>query len=226
MKKAPFFLSALAVGDAMAEALPAKLIVKTTAFENGQPISAKYALGQADGNGRSKDGGNVNPSLSWSGAPKDTKSYAVIVVDPDVPAKFDDANQPGKTIPENFPLQNFYHWVLYDIPVSVTSIAEGQDSKGITQGGKPVGKTPYGINGPNDYAQFGGSYGGYDGPCPPWNHARLHHYHFKVFALDVASLGLSKPSDGKTVERAIKDHILAQGEVVGTYTQYSPLLKK
>jgi len=212
--------------DHLPQTEPARLIVKTTAFENGKPIPAKYAFGQADGGGRSKDGGNVNPSLSWSDAPKDTKSYAIIVVDHDVPAKFDDANKPDKTIPEDFPLQNFYHWVLYDIPVSVTLIAEGQDSKGMIQGGKPTGKTTYGVNGANDYAQFGGSYGGYDGPCPPWNHARLHHYHFKVFALDIASLGLDKPGNGKIVEQAMKNHILAQGEVVGTYTQYPPLLKK
>ncbi len=202
--------------------------ITTTAFTDDGPIPARYAFCQPDGNGGTKDTDNVNPALNWSGAPKGTKSYALIVVDPDVPAKFDDANKPGKTIAANYPRQNFYHWVLYDIPVRVTSISEGRDSQNIIPGGKPVGQTAYGITGPNDYARaFGkGSYGGYDGPCPPWNDLRLHHYHFIIYALDVPSLGLTGPRPGKVVEDAMEDHILAKAEIVGTYTNNTTLLSK
>jgi Raf kinase inhibitor-like YbhB/YbcL family protein len=203
---------------------PAKLSLSTTAFADGKPIPAKYAYGMPDGYGRVKDGGNINPELRWSGAPEGTKSYVLIVVDPDVPATFDDANQPGKTIPESYPRQNFYHWVLFDIPVSVTSIAEGQDSQKVIAGGKPVDKLAYGITGPNDYSKFGGTHGGYDGCCPPWNDERLHHYHFVIYALDVPSLGLSGAISGKVVEDAIKGHVLAKAEIVGTYTNNQKLL--
>jgi Raf kinase inhibitor-like YbhB/YbcL family protein len=227
MKTLALFLSFLLAGTALAQAEPVALTVKVAGIEDGKPIPAQYAYCQPDGNGMSADGGNINPAISWSGAPAGTKSYAIIVVDPDVPAKFDDANKKGKTIAENYPRQNFYHWVLYDIPANVTEITEGSDSSGIIKGGKPIGQTKYGITGPNDYAKaYGGSYGGYDGPCPPWNDARLHHYHFVVYALGVPSLGLSAPLAGKLVEEAMEKHVLAKGEVVGTYTQYPALVAK
>jgi Raf kinase inhibitor-like YbhB/YbcL family protein len=225
MKTPILFLAALFVTTAFARAETSALTVKITGIEEGKPIPAKYAYCQPDGKGLSMDGGNINPTVGWSGAPVGTKSYALIVVDPDVPAKFDDANKQGKTIAENYPRQNFYHWVLYDIPVTITSIEEGRDSNGVLKGGKPIGQTKYGVTGPNDYARaYGGSYGGYDGPCPPWNDARLHHYHFVVYALDVPTLGLSAPLAGPLVEAAMKDHVLATGEAVGTYTQYPPLV--
>ena len=143
----------------------------------------------------------------------------MIIVDRDVPASFDLANQSGKTIPNDFPRQDFYHWALVDIPPSVTQIAEGQDSQKVVSGGKPVGRTDYGANGANDYGKFmKGIHGGYDGPCPPWNDERLHHYHVIVYALDVPSLELPENFTGVQAEQALALHILAQGEVVGTYT--------
>ena len=207
-------------------AQPTEFFVKTSAFANGSTIPAQYAYCAPDGQGKSKDGGNINPDIQWSGAPEGTKSYAIVVVDPDVPAKFDDANKPGVTIAKDFPRQKFYHWVLVDIPAHINLIKEGEDSAQLIKGGKPVGQMKYGLSGPNDYAKaFGGSYGGYDGPCPPWNDARLHHYHFTVYALDVETLGLSGPPTGKVAEDAIAKHTLAKAEFVGTYSQYLPLLK-
>jgi Raf kinase inhibitor-like YbhB/YbcL family protein len=189
---------------------------------NGDKIPVNFAYCAPDGNGKTKPGGNLNPQIRWSGAPEGTKSFAVLVVDPDVPATFDDANKEGKTIAEDFPRQNFYHWVLVDIPSTISSLKQGQDSSGVRGGGKPTGKTPYGINGQNDYASFmKGTFGGYDGPCPPWNDARLHHYHFRVYALDVESLGLKEPITGKDAEEAIGKHTLAMGESVGTFSNYA-----
>jgi len=216
MKKIALALSLLA-GPAFAASAP--LTVTLGGIENGQPIPEKFAYCAPDGNGKTKDGGNINPAISWSGAPEGTKSYAILVVDPDVPASFDNANKDGQTISDAFPRQNFYHWVLADIPPTFTTLPEGKDSSGMTKGGKPPGKTDYGINGKNDYSRAGmGMGGGYDGPCPPWNDERLHHYHFRVYALDVPSLALSAPITGPQVEKAMEGHILAMGEVVGTYT--------
>lgn len=198
---------------AMLAVSPASLSVSVGGIENGQPINPKFAYCTQDGSSKTKSGGNINPAISWSGAPAGTKSYAIIVVDPDVPADFGPANKAGKTIHIDAPRRDFYHWVLVDIPPSVTNIAAGQDSKG--KESKPVGQLAYGFTGHNDY---GNSEGGYNGPCPPWNDLRLHHYHFQVFALDVPKLNLPVGFGGKQAIAAMKGHILAKGETVGTYT--------
>jgi Raf kinase inhibitor-like YbhB/YbcL family protein len=197
----------------------APMTVNVAGIENDKLIAEKFAFCAPDGKGKTKDGGNVNPAVSWSGAPAGTQSYAIIVVDKDVPAKFDDANKEGKIIAGDFPRQDFYHWALVDIPATLTGIAEGQDSEGLVPDGKPTGKTAYGINGQNDFASFlKGTFGGYDGPCPPWNDERLHHYHFIVYALGVPSLGLKENFTGKQAMEAIDKHTLARGEMVGTFT--------
>ncbi len=224
-----FFLSLVLAGAAAtaqtapAPAAPAavkKLAVIVDGIENGQPIPAKFAYCAPDAKEHTKPGGNINPAISWKGAPKTTKSFAIIVVDRDVPTNFDNAGKEGVTIQADMPRQDFYHWVLVDIPATVTRIAEGQDSKGITENGKPIGKIAYGVSGQNDYAKFyRGTYGGYDGPCPPWNDELLHRYHFIVYALDVATLGFPAAPNGVQAIAAMQGHILAQGEVMGTYTQ-------
>ena len=63
-----------------------------------------------------------------------------------------------------------------------------------------------------------GDYGGYDGPCPPWNDELVHHYHFTVYALDVPSLRLDGRFGGPDALRALHSHILAKGSWMGTYT--------
>jgi Raf kinase inhibitor-like YbhB/YbcL family protein len=206
---------------------PAVLSVKLDGIEDGKPIAEKFAFCAPDSKSHSKDGGNISPAISWWGAPSETKSFAVIVVDRDVPASFDNANKEGKTIPADAPRQDFYHWVLVDIPGNVTKLAEGVDSPGMTPGGKSPGKREYGIVGQNDYATFSmGKGGGYDGPCPPWNDERLHRYHFMVYALDTESLGLSGNFTGQQAIAAMQGHVLATGGTVGTYTQNPELADK
>lgn len=170
-------------------------------------------------------GPNVSPGVSWSPGPDGTRSYAVLMVDPDVPADLSVVNKPDVTIPEDAPRQTFVHWVLVDLPPSVTALAAGADGEGVTPGGKPFGTTANGVRGVNDYALFfngnpdtAGPYGGYDGPCPPGNDARVHGYAVRVYALDVPALGLSGAFDGRAAEKAMEGRILAVGEAVGTYT--------
>lgn len=170
-------------------------------------------------------GPNVSPGISWSPGPEGTRSYALLMVDPDVPADLSAVNKPDVVIPEDAPRQSFIHWVLIDMPPSATGLPAGTDSRGVTPKGKPLGPTGHGVRGVNDYARFfngnpdtAGPYGGYDGPCPPGNDDRLHRYVFRVYALDAPSLGLSGAFDGRAVEQAMAGHVLAQGEAVGTYT--------
>jgi len=207
------------------------LDVSIDGWNDGDPIPEKYAFCAPCADNHVKMSANVSPAISWSGAPGATKSFAVLCVDPDVPSKPDDVNQEGRTIPADLPRVDFYHWVLVDIPASSTGLAEGADSDGITAGGKDPGATANGLRGINNYTDWfagdddmKGNYGGYDGPCPPWNDAIVHHYHFRVYALDVESLGLEGVFGGPEVAAAMEGHVLAEGGFVGTYTQNPELL--
>jgi phosphatidylethanolamine-binding protein (PEBP) family uncharacterized protein len=64
----------------------------------------------------------------------------------------------------------------------------------------------------------GGGKADYSGPWPPWNDMLVHHYHYTVYALDVASLGLSGTFGGAEALQATQGHVLAKGEVVGLST--------
>jgi hypothetical protein len=88
------------------------------------------------------------------------------------------------------------HWVVYGIPAEVNSLPEG-DASDYSQGTNTAGEQ------------------GYTGPMPPEGHG-THHYHFTVYALDEEldfEAGLSK----EQLLSALKGHILAEGELVGTY---------
>ncbi len=204
------------------------LYVKSNAFNNGEPIPERYAFCTACPENHSRMSTNISPQLSWSGAPEGTKSFTFICVDVDVPTIFDDINIEGKIIPADQPRQDFYHALLVDIPANRTNLEEGEESNGLVAKGKPIGRVSYGIRGINDYTMFmasnpemAGNYGGYDGPCPPWNDELLHRYEFRVYALDVESLGLSESGEfrGPDLIAAIEGHVLARGTLIGTYTQ-------
>jgi len=93
------------------------------------------------------------------------------------------------------PSGTFTHWVLYDLPSFTQAVAEG---------------TSMGKSGVNDFGKPG-----FGGPCPPQRDA-AHHYHFRVYALDVDSLGPAGLSKGSALQ-AMRGHIVAQGELIGTY---------
>jgi len=226
-----FILAFVAVQGVFAQAKP-ELTVTAEGIGSDSYIDNDYAFCIPAATGHVKEGSDKSIGISWSKGPEGTKSYAIIMVDPDVPTVFDDAGKEGKTLPDAMPRRSFYHWVLYDVPAEQSQIPAFTDSQEIVKHGKTELKTPYGTRGVNDYAPYfasnperQGIYAGYDGPCPPWNDERIHHYHVKVFALDVASLGLKGPATGHQVTDAIAGHILAQGEVVGKYT-LNPDVKK
>ena len=199
--------------------------VEISGWKNGSVIPEKYAFGKAHAQDHVALSDNFNPAISWKNAPEGTKSFAILCHDPDVPSSGEDVNQEGKTIPADLPRVDFYHWVLIDIPTSISNIDEGTVSKGVIAKGKKPGKQEDGITGINSYTDWfagdtdmGGDYGGYDGPCPPWNDSIIHHYHFTVYALDIESLGLSGSFTGSEVLAGLGGHILAQDDYVGTYS--------
>jgi Raf kinase inhibitor-like YbhB/YbcL family protein len=97
------------------------------------------------------------------------------------------------------PSGTFTHWVLYDIPAATHALAERAS----------IGKA--GVN------SFGKA--GFGGPCPP-KKDDAHHYHFHVYALDVDSIGPGGLSKEDAL-KAMKGHILAEGDLVGTYKRAS-----
>lgn len=169
---------------------------------------------------------DTSPAVRWSKGPKRTRSYALLMVDPDVPADLTLIDRPGVTIAADAPRQAIYHWVLADMPPATHSLVEGAEGRGLIPHGKPVGNGPVGARGANGYTEFlrnmpsmAGTYGGYDGPCPPKNDARTHRYIVTVYALDVPTIGLAGAFDGRALETAMAGHILASGSATALYSR-------
>jgi Raf kinase inhibitor-like YbhB/YbcL family protein len=99
------------------------------------------------------------------------------------------------------PVGTWVHWVLYDLPAATRELPEGVPKQEQLSSGARQGR--------NDFGKIG-----YGGPCPPAG--KPHRYFFKLYALD-AKLGLKAGATKADVERAMKGHVLAQGELVGRY---------
>ncbi|WP_313950440.1 YbhB/YbcL family Raf kinase inhibitor-like protein [Accumulibacter sp.] len=198
----------------------------SSSFNAGQPIPGDFAFCVVDPAHHVCLGSNRNPQLAWTGAPAGTLSFALICHDPDVPSQGDDVNQEDRTVPASLPRVDFFHWVLFDLPASLGEIAAGEFSDDITPRGKPGPHAPHDARqGINDYTSWfagdndmRGDYYGYDGPCPPWNDEIIHRYVFTVFALDVAQLQVEGTLSGQQVRAAMREHVLAQASLSGTYT--------
>jgi Raf kinase inhibitor-like YbhB/YbcL family protein len=100
------------------------------------------------------------------------------------------------------PMGTWVHWVLYDLSPSMTELPEGLSAKEHIAAGS-------GKEGLNDFKRLG-----YGGPCPPAG--KPHRYFFKLYALDT-TLDLKSGAKKKDLERAMEKHILAQGQLIGTY---------
>lgn len=136
-----------------------------------------------------EDGQDVSPPLAFSNLPDGTKELALIVDDPDAPSD-----------------EPWVHWVIYKIPPDVKELPEGiERSEKLSM---PKGA----LQGKNSWTKMNI---GYRGPAPPKGHG-VHHYHFKVYALD-EPLSVQPGLDKAGLLKAMKGHVLAQGELVGTY---------
>ena len=204
----------------------------STSFADGQKIPGDYSFCIPDPARRVCLGRNRNPQFSWTDIPAGTKSFTLICHDPDVPSRGDDVNQEGRNVPASLPRVDFFHWVLIDLPATVTAIEEAAFSSEITPRGKPGPRAANGgRQGVNNYTDWFagdhdmcGDYYGYDGPCPPWNDEIVHHYVFTVYALDVDKLPLEGRFGGPQVRDAMQGHILGQASLTGTYTLNASLL--
>jgi Raf kinase inhibitor-like YbhB/YbcL family protein len=200
--------------------------LKSRSFSDGAAIPCEFAFAVINPASHISLSRNRNPDLVWSQVPKETKSFALICYDSDVPSRSDDVNKEGREIPVSLPRIKFFHWLLLDIPASAREIRAGCQSDGVVPHGKSGPTAPGGLrHGMNDYtswfagdAAMRGDYYGYDGPCPPWNDARVHHYVFTLYALDVSHLEVRGNLSGGNVTAALAGRVLEEASLTGTYT--------
>jgi hypothetical protein len=157
------------------------LAITSPAFANNGPIDARYTC----------EGTDTSPELQWTNAPANTRSFALIVDDPDAP----DPRAPKMT---------WVHWVLYNIPADVHALSEDSGKQGSRHGAK---------DGNNDWKRTG-----YGGPCPPIG---THRYFFKLYALDTMLPDLGRPTKAQLLS-AMKGHVLAEAQLIGTYKKNKP----
>ena len=198
----------------------------SNSFGNDTPIPGAFAFAVTDPASHIALSTNRNPHLAWSELPAGTQSLAVICVDPDVPSVGDDVNQAGRTIPNDLPRVDFFHWVLIDLLPGIHEIQAGEYSFEVTPRGKPGPDVPNGARqGLNDYTGWfagddtmAGDYFGYDGACPPWNDERIHRYVFTLYALDVPKLDVQGKFTGQEALQHMVGHILGQASLTGFYS--------
>ncbi|EQA43195.1 Raf-like protein [Leptospira broomii serovar Hurstbridge str. 5399] len=141
-------VAALLFALSASSAFAADLKVSSSSIKEGGVITNAQVF-----NGFGCSGDNVSPDLQWTGAPKDTKFFAVTVYDPDAPTG-----------------SGWWHWVIFNIPADVTSL---ESKAGNERGTLPKGA----IQSRTDFGKPG-----YGGPCPPAGD-KPHKYIFRVIAL-------------------------------------------
>ncbi len=144
------------------------MTLKSPAFGEGEAIPRKFTC----------DGADVNPPLVIRGVPKEAKSLALIVDDPDAPRGL------------------WVHWLVWNIDPGIEAIEENSVPAGAALGTNDFDKTVYG------------------GPCP----SGKHRYFFRLYALD-GMLDLAPGAEKTDLEKALEGHVLARGELRGTYTR-------
>jgi Raf kinase inhibitor-like YbhB/YbcL family protein len=149
---------------------------------DGQPLSDKHVY-----NGFGMSGENISPQLSWSGFPAETRSFAVTCYDPDAPTG-----------------SGFWHWLVIDVPASVTSLsADAGAGASALPGGAFHVRNDYGTK------DFGGA-------APPAGDPP-HRYIFAVHAVDTEKLGIDSDVSPAVAGFNLRFHTIARGLLIPVY---------
>jgi Raf kinase inhibitor-like YbhB/YbcL family protein len=220
----PALLRAAILLSVASFALPAAAAELTVSFgktEPGRMLPPENASCVMARDGKARPGLNKSPSLSWTRGPAGTRSYAVTMVDPDVPVDRSAFNKENVPIAETAPRQEFVHWVLVDIPGDLSHLSQGIDGNGVVKAGLPLEQTTHGRRGQNGAGEGtlkNGPQGGYRGACPPFNDQRIHRYRVTVYALNVEHLQLPQLFTRADFLKAATGHILSSGAAELRYT--------
>ena len=156
--------------------------IRSTEVEADSIIPSKHVF-----NDMGCSGANISPALEWSGAPAGTKSFAITVYDPDAPSG-----------------SGWWHWMMYDIPSSVTSLSSGAGNKGgALPSGARQGMTDSGVR-------------GWEGPCPPPGDDP-HRYVFTVFALSVEKLEVRENATSAMIGFNLNANMLAKASFTAIF---------
>jgi Raf kinase inhibitor-like YbhB/YbcL family protein len=155
----------------------------STDIEDGQTLSPAQRSGKMGIEG----GQDRSPQLSWSGFPAETKSFAVTVLDPDAPTG-----------------SGFWHWAVFNLPASTTSLPSGVAEDGLPEGAVQLA---------ND-----AGFRGFVGAAPPSGHG-VHHYHVVVHALDVEQLDIPAEASPAYLGFNLFSHAIGRARLVGTFEQ-------
>ena len=164
------------------------VIANTLKLASQDIANGEFMAKAQEFNGFGCVGGDLSPQLSWSGAPKGTKSFAITAYDPDAPTG-----------------SGWWHWQIVNIPHTVTEIAAGTGST--KKDLAPKGSMQ--IN--NDYGSRG-----FGGACPPAGHG-IHHYRFTVHALSVEKLELPENASGALTGYMINANTIEKSTIESLY---------
>lgn len=211
--------------------------LRSNSFRDGGTLPAEYAFAAMDPVSHICLAGNCNPHLAWDDVPDGTESLALLCHDSDALAQradLADVNSQVVSLRHGLPRRAFYHWILLDVPPGMLTLVAGMWSDGVTARGKsapvvqlagPGGARHAMRQGVNDYTGWfaghptmDGNYYGYDGPCPPWNDERIHHYIFRLYALDTPRLTAPDLLDGRGALAALSGHIVDEAQIVCAYS--------
>ncbi|MDQ6770857.1 MAG: YbhB/YbcL family Raf kinase inhibitor-like protein [Gemmatimonadota bacterium] len=192
LRSAACALAALTLGVTTTAGAQAKAKTKTTAKAAHFSVKSsdltskgRIALSHVY-NGMGCNGQNISPAIEWSSAPAGTKSFAVTMYDPDAPTG-----------------SGWWHWMMYNIPASTTSLAAGAGNGRNAPNGSVAGPTDFGKK-------------EYGGPCPPVGD-KPHHYHITVFALKTEKLDVPGNATSAFVGYNLNANKLGTARVTGFY---------
>jgi Raf kinase inhibitor-like YbhB/YbcL family protein len=161
---------------------PGKFTLTSPDISEGKTIPEKHIF---DGFGC--QGGNISPALAWRNPPAGTRSFALLMHDPDAPTG-----------------SGWWHWIVYNIPASVSSLPAdaGNPAKKLMPPGVVQGRTDFGSV-------------GYGGPCPP--PGKPHRYYFMLYALKVATLEVPADATAAFIGFNVNAHSLGKAQLMGLY---------